>query len=203
MKSATYRNTLILCYKNTNKYEIIKCKVQGFNINYHNKNTRTRVPIFIAHSMIFTSLLWAIAQRSVRSYPLLLLPLRYPCSCYSPICPMLYTLSIAIRRPSNNTYHVRHTTRTTAVVHAVRRPPEHHPYTIKKEILQNNHSLKSKETDRQFKTNIQYTFNQSFTKNLPSTKRNRTTVTKKPKKANIQSFFRHLFSILKLRSSWA
>lgn len=148
MKSATYRNTLILCYKNTNKYEIIKCKVQGFNINYHNKNTRARVPISIAHSIIFSPLLRAVAKRSVCPYSMLLLPLRYPCSCYSPICPILYTLCIAIRRPSNNTYHVRHTTRTTAVVHAVRRPPEHHPYTTKKEILQNNYSLKSKEIDR-------------------------------------------------------
>ena len=159
MKSATYRNTFISYHKNTNKYEIIKCKVQGFNINYHNKNTRARVPNSIAHSIIFSPLLRAVAKHSVCPYSMLLLPLRYPCSCYSPICPMLYTLSIAIRRPSNNTYHVRHTTRTTAVVHAVRRPPEHHPYTTKKEILQNNYSLKSKETDRQFKTNIQYTFN--------------------------------------------
>lgn len=185
MKSAIYRNTLISYHKNTNNYKKLKCWAQGFNINYHNRNTRARVPIFIAHSIIFSPLLRAVAKRSVCPYSMLLLPLRYPCSCYSPICPMLYTLSIAIRRPSNNTYHVRHTTRTTAVVHAVRRPPEHHPYTTKKEILQNNYSLKSKETDRQFKTNIQYTFNQSFTKNLPSTKRNRTTVIKKPKKANI------------------
>ena len=201
MKSAIYRNTLISYHKNTNNYKKLKCWAQGFNINYHNKNTRARVPNSIAHSIIFSPLLRAVAKRSVCPYSILLLPLRYPCSCYSPICPMLYTLSIAIQRPSNNTYHVRHTTRTTAVVHAVRRPPEHHPYTTKKEILQNNYSLKSKETDRQFKTNIQYTFNQSFKKNLPSTKRNRTTVTKKPKKANIKSFFRHLFSILKLRSS--
>ena len=47
IKSATYRNTLISYHKNTNKYEIIKCKVQGFNINYHNKNKRTRVPILL------------------------------------------------------------------------------------------------------------------------------------------------------------
>ena len=146
MKSATYRNTLISYHKNTNKYEIIKCKVQGFNINYHNRNTRTRVPNFIAHGIIFSPLLRAVAKHSVCPYSMLLLPLRYPCSCYSPICPMLYTLSIAIRRPSNNTYHVRHATRTTAVVHAVRRPPEHHPYTTKKEILQNNHFSESEET---------------------------------------------------------
>ena len=148
MKSATYRNTLISYHKNTNKYEIIKCKVQRFNINYHNRNTRTRVPNFIAHGIIFSPLLRAVAKRSVCPYSMLLLPLRYPCSCYSPICPMLYTLSIAIRRPSNNTYHVRHTTRTTAVVHAVRRPSEHHPYTTKKEILQNNDSLESTEIVR-------------------------------------------------------
>ena len=148
MKSAIYRNTLISYHKNTNNYKKLKCWAQGFNINYHNKNTRARVPNSIAHSIIFSPLLRAVAKYSICPYSMLLLPLRYPRSCYSPICPMLYTLSIAIRRPSNNTYHVRHTTRTTAVVHAVRRPPEHHPYTTKKEILQNNDSLESTEIVR-------------------------------------------------------
>lgn len=130
MKSAIYRNTLISYHKNTNNYKKLKCWARGFNINYHNKNTRARVPNSIAHSIIFSPLLRAVAKRSVCPYSMLLLPLRYPCSCYSPICPMLYTLSIAIQQAveqhvSRSPYYSYYG-RSTRCTTAARTSPLHH-----------------------------------------------------------------------------
>ena len=53
------------------------------------------------------------------------------CNLFTIFCLHQKGVCLKVRRPQYNTYHDCSTTSTTTAVHIVRRPPQHHPLSVK------------------------------------------------------------------------
>ena len=114
MKSAIYRNTLISYHKNTNNYKKLKCWAQGFNINYHNKNTRARVPTLVHIASFFRRFCELLLS-------ILFAPTLYCFSLYAIHAPAIALYALYFTRYPLQ-YDGRRTTRITFAILLVLRP---------------------------------------------------------------------------------